>query len=262
MCIFAGPVERVSNTKIFVAAAGGRQYTAYEMQFEMPPLKREHILAGTNPPGNAMILPVPWNAGEEITLVDMSKTPRFFNDLNDLLEPRTRGYKGFESFGAPAGGFLKVQEVGNFDVSIAYTVEDIDRVDPTAFTLSPSAKATLEKHYPDGYAFVVCALARDGSIHPLAYTSAARSTLFVPTRHEHGDSDEFPEWDHSIFTTTKSQPFQNAHGKQEATSMSSRMWQTVAGSVTELMPFVEHGPWLVRHVYRGKLPNKDIRIPV
>lgn len=280
MCIFADPVQEVADTKIFVASAEGRQYTAYQMQFEMPKLTRADIVAGrTQIPGNAMILPVPWQAGEaKIGLVDMSKCVDFFDKLAEMLTPKTKGSRGLDlAYAASFGDYLEVHKVGNFDVSVAYSVADIDRANPDVFRLGADAKVTLQKYYEGPvfkYAFVICALARDGKIHPLAYTSAAREKLFVPTRHEHGSVTDLPSWDHAIYTTASGDPvgptgYKTSSFKQLFRDYSAAKiaqyadigWRPVVAEVPELAPFVK-GAALTRYTYMGKLPNQDVRIPM
>lgn len=191
MCIMATPVESVTDTKIFVGydPASKRQAIVYEMVVAL----QDRVGKGT-----AMVLPVPvGEAGpESIQLVDLSKFPEFFAAFEDMFKVTLRSLSFSKGLGA-----LEVVRVGNYDVSIVPTVEDVGRLNPDVFELSEEARATLVTNYPFGFAFVVAQLRESGKFHPLAYTHPkVLDNLFVPTRHEHGTGDDaLPEWDHAIF---------------------------------------------------------------
>lgn len=188
MCIMASPVESVSNTKIFVGHDNnGRQATVYSMAVGLVDRGK----------GNAMILPVPiLSAQDRIDLVDLSGNPDFFEPLVDLFTVRSRSI----SFGADAP--LDVVRVGSYDVSIVPTVDDVKRLNHDVFEVSADTEFTLRKNYPNGYVFLVAQLHTSGEFHPIAYIHPlVGGHLFVPTRHEHGqtDSEDLPDWDHQIF---------------------------------------------------------------
>lgn len=275
MCIFAGPVEDVSDTKIFVTANATEQFTAYQMKFSMPSRSSRVDLIVNNAeptkqaPGNAMILPVPWQEGEpDIRLVDMSKAPKFFTDLMKLqVQMRSRSLsKGTpNSFGAD--DFLEVHQVGKFSVSIAYNWADISRIDPDVFTLSRDAARTLGLNYSKGFAFVVATLREGGEIHPLGYISQRRPMLFVPTRHEHGE--ENPQWHHSIYASSDDRsaaqgfvpPASYAHAHyREGKSLSfstQRVWDDLVAQVPELGAFANIAP-IAKFDMGGPLKNEDL----
>lgn len=190
MCIMAGPVKSVTDTRIFVGADGNktRQCVIYAMAVE---------LQGKV---NAMILPVPLGTGapKGIELVDLSNYPTIFDDLNEPFVERSRGLDSFG--GASKGLTLEVHKVGSYSVSIVPDVESVKRLG-AEFVLSPDTEHTLRECYPVGFAFVVARLRESGPFHPLAYTHPLiAQRLFVPTRHEHGGRHgELPEWDHLIF---------------------------------------------------------------
>lgn len=276
MCIFAGEVEQVGDTKIFVAASGHRQFTAYQMQFTLPRLTREDIVAGRTVPGNAMILPVPWRQGETLELVDMSKAEDFFSELKKLVpETRFRSRGAMSSKSMTLGmepDHLEVFRVGKFEVSIAYTPADIDRANPDVFKLGDKARQTLEAHYPSGYAFIICALAESGGIHPIAYISEVNDTLFVPTRHEHGDGLDLPRWDHDIYVPLETAPplrnpadsplrnhrTEGYNGDRQGGGVYREVWDKLTSKVPELRPFANP---LVRYRYKGRFKNIDFEVP-
>lgn len=199
MCCFAGPVEKVENTKIYVApdSTRTRQIVVYEMDVRLK----------IGVPGNAMILPCPAPA-KTIRLIDMTGQEHFFSRLNRIFEPPSRG-RSLNS-AAAAGGYLEVQDVGSYRVSIAPSIDDIARLDPAVFSLSPETRAALAASQGgSNFSFVVAVLRKSGEYHPLAYSHDIVGDLFVPTRHEHGNSIEkveggkieskFADWDHEIY---------------------------------------------------------------
>src|SRR5688572_28066785 len=72
MCCFSGPVEDVSNTKIFARFTKDReQAIVYQMNYQA----KEPL---------AMILPIPVGSKEEdaVTFVDLKEYEKFFADLH------------------------------------------------------------------------------------------------------------------------------------------------------------------------------------
>ena len=144
MCIMAGPVESVSNTRIFVGAdsRGLRQVVLYAMAVQ---------LQARSGKGNAMILPVPGGA-TDVALFDLTAYPTIFDDIDAPFVVRSRGVsKDLDrSFGEP----LEVHRVGSYDVSIVPTVDDV----------TPEDEAVL------GHLFVVARqIARDLGIAENGY---------------------------------------------------------------------------------------------
>ena len=190
MCIFVRPVTSVAKTRIFASAGiGASRFTAYQMTTKS---------AGNAKNRNAMILPVPTTGN--ITLHDLSAVPKMFDDLGKLYERnrmvgRARGpaMKG-------AMPRLAVHDVGSYKVSIVPAISDFSKLDFGTFALNGAVGNTLRRFYSHGFAFVVAILTRDGEIHPLGYSydDTEPSRLFVPTRHEHGDTG-LPHWDHHLY---------------------------------------------------------------
>ncbi len=190
MCIMAASVTAVSGTSILVGRneSGTRQLVVYAMTVE------------TGGQRNAMILPVP-AAAASIELIDVSADPKFFDRLRLAFEPVTLGMRGM-SKSRSATYVLPVQTVGSYNVSVVPTLDDLQRVDTTVFSLSPDTARLLRGHYSYGYAFVVAQLKQSGAYHPLAYTHdvAASGQLFVPTRHGHGGPEKpTAHFDHRIY---------------------------------------------------------------
>jgi len=270
--MFAGDVESVSDTKIYVGRDGDRQLTVYQMEVQL-----------TGGATNAMVLPVPAKA-DTIELVDLSGAREFFKKL-DKVFPRRRS-RSLGMGGAAAAGFdsLEVHQVGDYDVSIAPTAADLERVNAGVFTLSKVVKHVLGKHY-DGFAFVVCRLSPNrfsssGGIHPIAYTHSMEEhpgQLFVPTRHVHGGNlTEYlqslktggtkPEWDHSIYAQGEGElldqpaPFPSDHRRARPGDMNLSAWADLKKDLPiDLLPFFA-GVNMHKFDFKGQLDNVDIRV--
>lgn len=304
MCILAQPVRTVSNTRIFVGSNGTRQLTVYEMYVKLADIHTRTAAKMFNKPieevtkaerdaaktanfgalysggpveaGNAMILPAPAASPSDIELIDMSEHPKFFDDLDLAFRRRSRSL----SKSAPAGGHLEVHKVGNYDVSIADTLDDLDRLNPEVFTLSDDAKQALGPNYSrlngPKHVFIVAVLRESGKFHPLAYTHpiAADGKLFVPTRHEHGHNhSEDPhggraDWDHHIFHTQTGSDFAELPGTKnhrEVRSVSNefssakRLLDKASEKVPAIAPYMGSGN-LVRSKFKGPLRNMDLRL--
>ncbi len=193
MCMFSGPVVDVSNTQIFVGSQNGTTFTAYGMKVDLD--RRTPV---------AMILPVPASS-ETIKLVDLSRQADFFEVLNENFALKTRGGGFRSSFGGDFLGYIEVQTLGSYDVSVVPTIKDLDRVNPELLTISQRVKETLTRLYREGFCFVVAVLTTSGKYHPLAYSYAStKDVQFAPTVHEHGDDHgENPTWDHQIFIASQ-----------------------------------------------------------
>lgn len=186
MCIFANTVESVSNTRIAVCPlpGGALQLTVYENK------------AFTSTPNNAMILPVPWGP-QGVKLINMQGYPGFWDDLELYFPQYTSvGFGGGANFAGKGSGWgmkapLPVHQFGGYKCSVVPSIDDIDRINTTVFTLPEDIKQLLGEHYAQGFGFVVCLF--DGRIegHPIAYISHTlpSGNLFIPTMHEHGEEE-------------------------------------------------------------------------
>lgn len=182
MCIFTGPVENVSNTKILVAAIQHdhcRQMTVYENNVETK-----------NP--NTMVLPVP--SGQSINFVDLSKYPGDVFKECDTFFPQLIEKSGGGSFGfgfSEAAEYLVIEKVGGYECSIANSIDQMKKADPNVFVLPDNIEEVLRRHYSEGFSFIICKFGNAKiSKHPIAYTSSRlrNGNIFIPTRHEHGEA--------------------------------------------------------------------------
>jgi hypothetical protein len=97
----------------------------------------------------------------------------------------------------------------SYKVSIALSINDLRRIDKNVFSVSPDidkvcvcvsscsvllfacfniSSQLLSLHYNVGYGFVICVFNASMDAHPLAFVCDrnADGTLYIPTRHEHG----------------------------------------------------------------------------
>jgi hypothetical protein len=204
MCIFNARVERVRGTNILVAATSdGRQLTVYQNEVALPRRNTD----GVNEVPQAMILPCPLSAGHDVELVDLSSVEDLFTHCEKAF-PFVVSRIATESrkkISASTQSYIAVQQVGGYSVSIAPTLADLRRIDPSVFKLADNVDALLGKHYAQGFGFVVCKFNEGKKMHPIGYIHPRADNdpnkLFVPTRHEHGDDHgSEPDWDHKIFS--------------------------------------------------------------
>jgi len=89
--------------------------------------------------------------------------------------------------------------------SIAKTVDDLKRIDPTVFQVSDTIDQLFRKHYAMGFGFVICCFDEDKGVagHPIGYVHdlLPDGSLFVPCRHEHGHgTKETEHFSHEIYS--------------------------------------------------------------
>lgn len=260
MCIFAGPVKAVSNTRIAVFTKGKKCFTIYQMNVE--------LLEG----GNAMVLPVPVLAKKKVKLVDMSGAKGFFSDLDDLWpKPRFRGINLDALLSSE--GPLAVKRVGDYEVSIVRTIEDIKRIDTSVFTLSPETEGVLREQYTgENWAFVVAKLVAGGEVHPLGYIyrRANPAMVFIPTRHAHGHSEPdkgyTSDWDHTVYVPAGARFEGPLPGMVQPMEATAACYEATAGfllaETSELKGFLDPSRKFGRVQWKGWLPNVDARFTV
>lgn len=75
---------------------------------------------------------------------------------------------------------LEVHEVGAYFVSVAETLSDLARIDPTVFQVAPDIEKLFKQHYKEGFAFIVCCFnpsKKDVKTHPVGTTIDFRMSL-------------------------------------------------------------------------------------
>ena len=193
MCCFAGPVESVSDTRIFARFVGkARQALAYEMRFATKEL-------------NAMILPLPTpvGAGEQaVQFVSLKKYDRMFADFRRAFPEPTppAGAIASRALGSNDAPKLAVHDVGDFVASFVPTVNDFSRLDPR-FVIPKSAWDKIPVYSDYGFAVFQLKSLR-GKTHPMAFHFDSRwsDKLFFPTVHIHdGEVHAREEFDHELY---------------------------------------------------------------
>jgi len=100
---------------------------------------------------------------------------------------------------------LEVIQVGSYNVSVAKNLSEIKLINTDVFKLADNTYDLLKTHYQTGFGFIICAFdpSRNIKPHPIGYVhSVNENSLFVPTRHKHGEKEEnIAHWDHLIYST-------------------------------------------------------------
>lgn len=237
MCMFNEEVTGVSETKIFVGPVSmphnqqSWQLTVYKNSVATKYLNEFGQQELSNE--NAMVLPfpVPKNIqnlkvdnsrftvdgnSDIVRLLDMSKwetetNSNFFKSLERVFVDNSRsGVDQFFSNGKHANIKpikLQVVKIGNYQISVSRSFDDLKFVDRAVFNLSHHLKQVLENHYSRGFGFLVCKF--DSNIvtesNPVAYMHQLTNNgnYFVPCRHHHGtnklESKYVDDWDHKIY---------------------------------------------------------------
>ena len=243
MCIFTGSVEGVAKTKIFCGlVTPSTQITVYKNQVTLEKDRNgaisdemaSHLIKQKNNYGFsawssyshfsnfqeltsyapsiplspvAMVLPVPTGDGDvsQIKMVDMTKNKDIFDKLSYATRPESITYSAFGSKGMDS---LEIKRCGPYSYSVVPDVSSFEHLSKKRhatdkFQISPHIPELLKKHYPTGFAFLVCIIDDSAEYSPVAYVHPSDGkTLFVPTLHDrgHGETVMTNDWDHQIYT--------------------------------------------------------------
>lgn len=244
MCMFSGPVGRVSQTRIFARTDGARQFLVYEMRLDTPAEV-------------AMVLPLPLATGADesaVQFIDLSDYPDFFRDLERCFPSPRPASRGAVAAAAPQT--LQVVRVGSFEASVVPTIADFNRLD-ARFRLSDTIWKQLPQYRDFGFAVFKF---REGHshAHPMAFSFTTRhpDQAFFPLVHVHdGAVHQKAGFDHTLFLQSPG---------------ASRTWTRGAVPVTRTMDLANPlkgdrtrgivSPDLDIHrlAMAGKYPNKDV----
>ena len=263
MCIFNTPVVEVKGTKIFVATTKrGRQVTCYRNYVSVDSrLKQEQLPSkktadSQKEPTPAMILPFPAAAGsKKVKLLDLSKNKQVFTKLKNCFPSVqvTHSEKSRSNQRKSSKRSLRVHSVGAYHVSVAASLRELRRIDRSVFVVADKVDVLLEKHYGQGFGFMIAAFNPDSPLekHPLGYVHDLSSdgTLFVPTQHYHshdqntgsrrvGESstaalkEEETYWDHEIYSLGAS----GTDAGETVAEMSARLKESLHPNRETLVP--------------------------
>eukprot|EP01112_Ceratiomyxa_fruticulosa_P001460 TRINITY_DN1159_c0_g1_i4.p1 TRINITY_DN1159_c0_g1~~TRINITY_DN1159_c0_g1_i4.p1 ORF type:complete len:297 (+),score=77.28 TRINITY_DN1159_c0_g1_i4:678-1568(+) len=192
MCIFTGKV-RVSATNILVSITkdGENQFTVYSNEVH---LSKEPV---------AMILPFPnTSSNPACEMVDLSAFPDFFKNV-DMMFPKLTKTKSRAKLATKEKGKqkLEVKRCGSYSYSVVPSVTEFDDLEQDVFNIEEDLIKMLTENYKENFGFLVCIIDKSDKYSPIAYFHPILDNkLFVPTRHEHGNGEKRPKWDHSIYT--------------------------------------------------------------
>jgi hypothetical protein len=123
-------------------------------------------------------------------MINLEDYPDIFDDINKPFN-RYRFEWACMSSNQIVQEKLVVQQVGSYKVSIAQSLDDLDRLQFETFNLSSHIKKLLQKEYPANFGYVVAIIDADKSFHPIAYTHDLwNNELFVPTLHHHEHKED------------------------------------------------------------------------
>jgi hypothetical protein len=244
--LFAARVH-VSRTNIFARMLEpGVQGLAYGMD-----LKTRRELA--------MVLPLPVAPGrgdDAVRFIDLSATPRMFEDLAALFDLPLARKKGGFALPRFTAKRLVVHDVGAFVASYVPARADFARLDPR-FRL-PDAVFDAVPHYAD-HGFAVFQLKPGNvTVHPMAFAFPTRAPdrLFFPTVHVHdGRFHATAKFDHALYYQ---HPRAGDAGEGRAFERDTVGWTTPARDYAGL---VDPDRAIVRRTVRARLPNADTWIP-
>jgi hypothetical protein len=94
-------------------------------------------------------------------------------------------------------------------MSVAENINDLRRIDETVFRVAPDVDSILAKHYGDGFGFLICLFQHELKAHPIAFIGNRMPSgeIYVPTRHEHGDSQNKAHFDHTLYVVNTDKTF-------------------------------------------------------
>ncbi len=247
MCIFTGPVESVTSTRIFGRLEGSVQHLIYEMSLD----------ASTEV---AMVLPVPVRAGGALRFVDFTSYNDFFSDLELCFLPKEYGvYRGMPPLAVAAAAsadLIAVETIGAYEASFVPTRADFSRLDPR-FRLDDELFAQLPDYSTFGFA-VFQLRAGKHDVHPMAFSfeSAEPNRIFFPTSHVHdGTVPPQAEFDHQLVAQGVEQTMFWRHGPQTPTALGMKVAHSPECDDTH--GFVDPGARVTRLNLKGHLPNED-----
>ncbi len=205
MCITNTPTQLSGTNILAFPTRGGWQATIYGFSAKLeekkqPKKKNQNKNKETkNVPTPAIVLPFPYpfesnDTSNQVRWINLKEYPTIFKDLHSLFPMQSQSTLAKKSKGITKSKFLKVETVGDYNCSVAYNLDDLDRFDPRVFTLAEGTQRLLATHYGTGYGFTIRTLTSNGTQHPIGFEHPQPSDdrLMFMTRHYHGDEPFIP----------------------------------------------------------------------
>lgn len=168
MCISSREVKECHATRVFV-----RRHAATQTQF----VAIETVVDDGSDEPLAVVVPVPCT--RKPTLIDMSMTPNFFDNMASACAPPPRGRGTARSKSLKRT--LDVERVGSYECSFVPTSADMENID--ALYRAPT---TVMEEYKEGYCFLVFKLSKGRQHHPFAFSFISPlDYVHVPMRRTH-----------------------------------------------------------------------------
>ena len=259
MCIFAKPVESVTDTNLFASRTDdGWQNLVYQMVFKSKDL-------------NAMILPLPVADNDEdaVKFVSLKQYPDFFKDLNKGFPNTTKSERSksrsLQLDSAKPMRELKVHEVGDFVASFVPSLNDFSRLDKQ-FVIPKQTWDKIPAYAKFGFAvFQLKELA--GKPHPIAFRfkSSLKRKIFFPTIHIHdGEVHQRESFDHTLYV--QNQRLDALAGRYKNSTVVDRntgwirSYQTASRftKIEKTEGMVQKDQLVHRKIMKGTLKNEDV----
>jgi hypothetical protein len=177
MCVISGEIKRVSDTNILCGLSDDKQRQIIIYSNQVDNITKN----------NAMILPVP--LPNTLQFHNLINYKELFSDCkNCFYDPNTSFSYGNLPKNKLKSNKLEVFNVGSYKVSIAQTIDDLERVDTSVFELSNNLSEFMKNSYNEPYfGFIICKLnVGSEKYHPFGYShDVFNNELFVPTKHFH-----------------------------------------------------------------------------
>jgi len=221
-----------------------------------------------------MILPAPLRNGQEIIPVDLSKKFNFQSCEDCFPTGESKERKRTKAKKESLKQHLEVISVGAYNVSIAKTLDDLDRINPDVFQVQPKIKEVLQTSYPSDFGFVICCFdsTKKMAPHPLGYVSdfALDGSMFIPCKHEHDGTGTLKkaDFDHRIFTVnsptlgTSIEEVRASIEKSNKDLVEPKTTPTKVFGNSPLKELLQNVHEFRRHIMVGEFDNTDLLVKV
>lgn len=276
MCIFnTGNGYRfdVNRTTIVTIFDGHRQCIIYSNETSVASRQPKY-----GDPSVAMILPV---AGKHISFLGEESgrhAKAIMNEFREAFRPKmqTRVRSAMSMVSSAPREFLRVEKTGNYEVSVATSLDEIQRADPRVFIVNPQLIKILSSIYGTRqHQYLIVRLVPGTKYEPLMYTFIPNdiNNMEIPTVHVHPEDGEMTfhdtedSWDHEIYAygctlhPSPSFPFREEYTnglRFEFTRDKSSIHELAATIKTNnKYMLVSEIPVIKKWTVQGEHPNRD-----